>query len=247
MNNNQIRVLEKSQVESFDTEYVSEEMWSVLKNILNERISITGSSFSFLDIGGGNGKFTDRVLSEFTESNGKLLDNSPYLLSLNTENHRKTTIEANVEDVEVLLESQKFDVIFMNWVLHHFVKGGYLSTLETQVRILGEAKKCLSENGRIIVIENLPEGLFGETICSFIINRVTSSKLIAPIVKKMGGNTAGVGVCFLGQQQWLKQFSLSGLKAENTVLFQIGKLNFIKKTLLTIKNYRHGIFILKKI
>jgi ubiquinone/menaquinone biosynthesis C-methylase UbiE len=247
MNSNQIRVLEKSQVESFDTEYVSEEMWSVLKNILNERIRITGSSFSFLDIGGGNGKFTDRVLSEFTESHGKLLDNSPYLLSLNTENHRKTTIEANVEDVKVLLENQKFDVIFMNWVLHHFVKGGYLSTLETQVRILGEAKKCLSKNGRIIVIENLPEGLFGETICSFIINRVTSSKLIAPIVKKMGGNTAGIGVCFLGKYQWLKQFSLSGLQSENTVLFQTGKLNFIKKTLLTIKNYRHGIFVLKKI
>jgi ubiquinone/menaquinone biosynthesis C-methylase UbiE len=247
MKNTQIRILEKSQVESFDVEYVTEEMWSALQKILNDRISVTGSDFSFLDIGGGNGKFTDRVLSNFQESHGYLLDNSSYLLSLNTSDQRKTVAEVSAEDIVGLLQDQKFDIIFMNWVLHHFVKGGYSTTLQTQVNILKQAKSLLSENGRIIVIENLPEGLFGETVCSFIINRVTSSKLFAPFVKKMGGNTAGIGICFLGEQQWLKQFLLAGLRKENLVKFSKWPLNPIKKALLTIKSIRVGIFVLDKI
>lgn len=247
MKNTQIRILKKSQVESFDTEYVTEEMWSTLHNILSDRVNVTGSEFFFLDIGGGNGKFTDKVLSNFKDSHGYLLDNSSYLLSLNTVSQRKTVVDVNAEEIENLLQDQKFDIIFMNWVLHHFVKGGYSTTLQTQVKILKQAKNLLSENGRVIVIENLPEGLFGETICSFVINRVTSSKLFAPIVKKMGGNTAGIGICFLGEQQWLKQFSLAGLRKENIVKFSKWSLNPIKKTLLTIKSLRVGIFVLDKI
>jgi ubiquinone/menaquinone biosynthesis C-methylase UbiE len=246
MNQNKIRVLEKSQVESFDTEYVDQEMWATLETILNNRMSVTNSNFSFLDLGGGNGKFTDKILSKFEECQGYLLDNSSYLLSLNTVNQRKTIVEVNAEEIEGLLQDQKFDIIFMNWVLHHFVKGGYSKTLQTQVNILSQAKNLLSENGRIIVIENLPEGLFGETICSFIINRVTSSKIFAPIVKKMGGNTAGVGICFLGEQQWLKQFLLAGLCKESIFKFPKWQLNPIKKTLLTIKSIRVGIFVLNK-
>jgi ubiquinone/menaquinone biosynthesis C-methylase UbiE len=247
MENNQIRILEKEQVKSFDTEYVTEEMWSTLHNILSSRVDVIDSKFSFLDIGGGNGKFTDRVLNNFKESHGYLLDNSSYLLSLNTFNPRKTILEVSAEEIERLLQDQKFDIIFMNWVLHHFVKGGYSATLETQVNVLRQAKNLLSKNGRIIVIENLPEGLVGETICSFVINRVTSSKIFAPIVKKMGGNTAGVGICFLGEQQWLKQFLRSGLRNENVVKFAEWELNYIKKFLLTIKNIRVGIFVLTKL
>jgi SAM-dependent methyltransferase len=232
MKSSQIRVLDKSQVESFDTEYVNEEMWSTLQMILNERETIIGSSFSFLDIGGGNGKFTDRILSVFSESHGCLADNP-----------RKTVIEVNVEEIKTLFPEQKFDIIFMNWVLHHFVKGGYRTTMRTQVDILTQAKDLLSKNGRIIVLENLPDGLFGETVCSFIINRVTSSKIFAPIVKKMGGNTAGVGICFLGERQWSKQFLLAGLRIEKITKFAKWSLNPIKKIALTIKSIRARIFV----
>jgi ubiquinone/menaquinone biosynthesis C-methylase UbiE len=245
--NNQLKVLEESQVQSFDVEYVNEEMWAFLQNAIYQTISISGSKFSFLDIGGGNGKFTDRVLSSFTESNGYLFDNSSYLLSLNTTNQRKTVVSSSVEEIENILGDQKFDIIFMNWVLHHFVTGSYSSSMKTQVNILRKARKLLNENGKIIVLENLPEGIFGETICSFIINRITSSKILAPIVKKMGGNTAGVGICFLGEKQWLKQFLRSELSVE--MLFKTAKfeVNPIKKALLTIKDIRVGIFVLNKI
>jgi SAM-dependent methyltransferase len=244
---NQMRVLEESQVQSFDVEYVNEEMWFTLESVIHQTISISGSKFSFLDIGGGNGKFTDRILSGFSESHGYLLDNSSYLLALNTLNQRKTIINSSVEEIENILGDKKFDIIFLNWVLHHFVTGSYFSTMRTQVSILRKARNLLSDNGKIIVLENLPEGFLGETICSFIINRVTSSKILAPIVKKMGGNTAGVGVCFLGEKQWLKQF----LRAElsNEMLFKTEKfeVNPIKKALLTIKDIRVGIFVLNKI
>jgi hypothetical protein len=48
-----------------------------------------------------------------------------------------------------------------------------------------------------------------------LIFNLTSNKAIAGFTKKMGANTAGVGVCFLSQKQWvetLNQTSLNLLK-----------------------------------
>jgi ubiquinone/menaquinone biosynthesis C-methylase UbiE len=246
MKTDEIRVLTEEQVKSFDVEYVTKEMWPEIESILNSHLKISGSNFLFLDIGGGNGVFADSILELYPESQGYLIDNSQYLLSLNKLSLRKTLIEGSVDDLSNLIEANKFDFIFMNWVLHHFVKNGYLDTLECQANALCQAKALLKEDGQLIVIENLPEGLFGETFCTFIINKVTSSKIIAPLVKKMGGNTAGIGICFLGKKQWIKQFKKVGLSIEHLVTFREWELNQIKKTILTIKNIRVGIFSLKK-
>jgi SAM-dependent methyltransferase len=242
----EIRVLSEEQVKSFDVEYITEEMWPEIKGILNTNLKISGNSFSFLDIGGGNGVFTDSILRLYPESQGYLIDNSQYLLSVNKENSRKTLVKGSVEELDSLFGETKFDFIFMNWVLHHFVKGGYFETLKSQVSALRLAKSLLKENGQLIVIENLPQGIFGETVCTFIINRVTSSKIIAPFVKKMGGNTAGIGICFLGKNQWIQQFNKAGLSIKHVVTFGEWPLNFIKRIVLTIKNIKVGIFALKK-
>lgn len=242
----EIRVLSEEQVKSFDVEYITEEMWPEIKGIINSNSKKSDNGFSFLDIGGGNGVFSDSILKLYPESQGYLMDNSQYLLSVNKENPRKILVNGSVEELDNLFGEVKFDFIFMNWVLHHFVKGGYLETLKSQASALRQAKSLLKENGQLIVIENLPQGIFGETVCTFIINRVTSSKIIAPFVKKMGGNTAGIGICFLGKKQWIQQFHKAGFSIENIVTFGEWPLNSIKKIILTIKNIRVGIFALKK-
>jgi ubiquinone/menaquinone biosynthesis C-methylase UbiE len=241
-----IRVLSEEQTKVFDVEYVTEEMWPKINNILNSHMPTSGSDFLFLDIGGGNGVFSDSILEMYPKSQGYLVDNSQYLLNQNKKNSRKILIEGSVNDLSKLIGEVKFDFIFMNWVLHHFVKNGYLDTIENQRAILHEARKLLKDNGRLIVIENLPQGIFGETLCTFIINKVTSSKVIEPFVKKMGGNTAGIGVCFLGKNQWIKQFKKVGLFLDSVVTFGTWDLNPIKKVILTIKSIKYGIFSLKK-
>jgi hypothetical protein len=39
--------------------------------------------------------------------------------------------------------------------------------------------------------------------------------MLAPIIRKLGANTAGVGVCFLSQRQWVKTIISSGLIIDN--------------------------------
>lgn len=241
-----IKELDDTQVLAFDTEYVTEELWESLINELN-RLEFTKSDFSFLDIGGGNGQFTDRLLNHFPNSQGYLLDNSKFLLDKNQEHPRKSLIESSAENLpDILEDNNKFEIIFLNWMLHHCVLDSFTKTKKCQREILKKAMMALKDTGRIVVFENLPQGLLGETLCSYMINRVTSSKTIAPFVKKMGGNTAGIGIGFLGEKQWQKQFALAGLTIENFKLFNEWKLNLIKKYLLTIKDMRVGLYVLKK-
>ena len=47
------------------------------------------------------------------------------------------------------------------------------------------------------VVENVPGRL---------IYHLTSAKLTASLARRMGANTAGVGVCFLSKHQWLMTF-----------------------------------------
>jgi len=53
------------------------------------------------------------------------------------------------------------------------------------------------------VVENVPGRL---------IYHLTSAKLTASLARRMGANTAGVGVCFLSKHQWLMTFRESGLE-----------------------------------
>ncbi len=240
-----IKKLSDQQVEDFNQEYVKGELWDTLVKRLN-RSDIVKNDFTFLDIGGGNGVFTDRILNQYPNSQGYLLDNSRFLLDMNIEHPRKELVEASAESLTETYKDKKFDIIFMNWFLHHTVKSTFSSTLVTQREMLETAHSLLSENGQLVVFENLPEGWFGEKACCYVINRITSSRLLAPFVKKMGGNTAGVGICFLGEKQWNDQFNKSGFTVLSLKKFKYWHLNPIKKALLTIRNVGEGLYILNK-
>ncbi|MEE9303865.1 MAG: class I SAM-dependent methyltransferase [Thiotrichaceae bacterium] len=240
-----IKKLSDEQVEDFDMEYVTGELWDTLVMEL-DKADLVKADFSFLDIGGGNGVFTDRILEQYPNSQGFLLDNSRFLLDKNKDHPRKTLVEASAESLTEIYADQKFDIIFMNWFLHHTVKSTFSGTLATQREMLATAHSLLKSDGKLVIFENLPEGLLGERFCSFVINRITSSKILAPFVKKMGGNTAGVGICFLGEKQWSEQFSKSGFSIASLKKFRPWDLNPIKKALLTIKDVGEGLYILNK-
>ncbi|NJO57968.1 MAG: class I SAM-dependent methyltransferase [Richelia sp. RM2_1_2] len=82
-----MKQLEDSQLETFDTEYVNDKRWQIIKEQIER--DFPEGDFTFLDVGGGNGLFADRLLSNYPKSRGTVLDNSELLLSKNKSNSRK--------------------------------------------------------------------------------------------------------------------------------------------------------------
>ena len=85
-----IKKLENNQLETFNKEYVNEERWPIVKQMIDQ--SFPEGRFSFLDIGGGNGIFTDKILAHYPEAVGTLLDNAEVLLEMNKSHPRKKLI-----------------------------------------------------------------------------------------------------------------------------------------------------------
>ena len=206
-----MRKLDASQVEAFDTEYVDDERWRFVKASIDQ--DFPDGAFSFLDMGGGNGMFADRLLAAYPRSQGTVLDSSEALLSRNQPNERKSVVLDSVENVGRI--GKKYDIIFMNWLLHHVVSGSYAQTRENQRWTLSAANALLTKRGRVSVFENVYDGLLIDSLPGRIIYHLTSNRVLKGITRRLGANTAGVGVCFLSKKQWLSTIDDAGLDVLN--------------------------------
>jgi len=195
-----MKQLEDSQLETFDTEYVNEPRWKIIKEQIDR--DFPEGDFTFLDVGGGNGKFADKLLSHYPKARGTVLDNSELLLSRNQQNPRKSLICDSVENLSKL--QGKYDIVCFNWLLHHLVGNSYSETRKNISTALEAVIPLLSERGRISIFENMYNGLIFDGLPSYLIFTLTSSKALAGFTRKMGANTAGVGVCFLSRKQWVE-------------------------------------------
>jgi len=245
MNKDQIRQLDDQAIQQFDQEYVDDSRWQVIQDLIDK--TFTKQNFSFLDIGGGNGRFTDRILQAYPESTGTILDNAESILSLNKTNPRKTIILGSVENLTNIFGNAKFDLIFFNWTIHHFVKGSYTETRKTQLAVIINATNLLSSTGYISVFENMYDGIIFKNLPSYLIFYLTSSKTLAPLIKKMGANTAGCGVCFLSKNQWNKTFEKAALViSEYTDFDKWGGISIMRRIFLHLGAIRRGHFWLSK-
>lgn len=193
--------LADDQIEQFDLEQVSDSMWPPIKDCIDRDFG--GGKFSFLDLGGGNGVFADRVLRAYPEATGTVLDAAELLISRNTPSPRKVSIVGDATD---LREIGKFDIIFCNWLLHHIVSESYARCRANIDMVLAECRKHLTPRGRLSVYENQYNG-FIDSAPSRLIFAATSSRILSPIMRSMGANTAGVGVCFLSRAEWTRTLS----------------------------------------
>lgn len=202
-----MKQLEDSQLETFDTEYVDDKRWQIIQSQIDK--DFPAGDFSFLDVGGGNGVFADRLLEYYPNSRGTVLDNSQLLLNKNNIHDRKTIICDSVENLSKITE--KYDLICFNWLLHHLVGSSYAETRKNISAAIEAVIPLLTDRGRISIFENMYNGLIVDGLPSKLIFRLTSSKIISGFIKKMGANTAGIGVCFLSQQQWTKTLNNTNL------------------------------------
>jgi SAM-dependent methyltransferase len=204
----EMRKLDDSQVEAFDTEYVEGRRWGTVKRLIDN--DFPDGTFRFLDIGGGNGRFVDRLLEHYPNARGQVLDSSQLLLDRNRPDQRKTLKLDSVENLDRL--DEKYDLICLHWLLHHLVSCSYAHTRLNQVNTLLTLSRLLTDRGRISIFENLYEGWLFNRMPGRLIYFLTSAKTIARLTRRMGANTAGVGVCFLSKEEWLSTIARGGLR-----------------------------------
>ncbi|OGP57435.1 MAG: hypothetical protein A2162_08595 [Deltaproteobacteria bacterium RBG_13_52_11b] len=209
-----IEQLNDTQLKSFDREFIKNKRWETIKRYIER--DFPDGCFTFMDIGGGNGNFADRVLGNWPKSQGVVLDNSRLLLNKNKPNSRKTLLFDSVENLESHAEN-KFDLVTLNLVLHHVVaRASYSRCLDNISGVLRSVRTILSERGRVSVFEQMYIGLFLDVAPSWIIYQLTSHKTMANIIRKCGANTAGIGVCFLTYKQWCSVIQRIGFRFEYT-------------------------------
>jgi 2-polyprenyl-3-methyl-5-hydroxy-6-metoxy-1,4-benzoquinol methylase len=197
-------LLDETQNQAFDTEYHSRK--EMEDNISHIASYFDNRAFSILDLGGGNGRFLDELLERFPNSNGVLLDVSDALLTQNKPHSRKQLMKASVDQIPALLH-RKFDLITINWLLHHLVGQTYRKSHHNAISLLDQCKDLLNERGMIIVTENMFDGVLQTNVPSWLIYSITSVRTpwFAKIARRFF-NTAGVGVCFNSRNAWRRIF-----------------------------------------
>lgn len=207
----EIKQLADHQTETFDEEYISPDLRPIWERHCAERFG-RDESFTLLDVGGGNGVFVDLMLREFPQVQATLLDNSQLLLDRNVPHPRKRLVYGSAGELARHVGEQKFDLICFHWVLHHFIGPTYRRSTEIIHTVLEDAKRHLAPNGRISVWENMYDGWIVDRLPGKIIFQVTSSRFLTPLTRRMGANTAGVGVCFRSRAHWAEHFAEQGLQ-----------------------------------
>lgn len=206
-----MKKLDDSMVEAFDTDYVEGGRWDAVKARID--LDFPKGDFSFLDIGGGNGVFADRLLEAYPDARATVLDNSEVLLSRNQSNQRKTLLCESVENLGSITD--RFDLVCVHWLLHHLVGDSYGQTRRNQLATLRGLAGYLTERGRISLFENMCNGWLIRNLPGWMIYQITSAKAIAAITRRMGANTAGVGVCYLSKNEWFSTVQESGYQILN--------------------------------
>jgi SAM-dependent methyltransferase len=202
--------LSDAQLNEFDIEYVTGNRWEIVKKCIEE--DFPGGAFSFLDIGGGNGVFADRMLEHYPAATATVLDDSEILLSKNKSHDRKKIILGSVADMDELLKGSRFDMIFMNWFLHHLVSDSYSETSDNVKSVLQMSLGLLKDRGRLSIFDNMYDGLLFDNLPGRIIFHLTSSRRLAGLMRKLGANTAGVGICVRSKKNWCKIICESGFR-----------------------------------
>jgi SAM-dependent methyltransferase len=232
--------LTDSQLESFDTEYVSDSRWQPIKACIDR--DFPSGRFSFLDLGGGNGVFADRVLANYPNARGTVLDASELLLSKNTSSSRKRTV---LGDAMTFAPAERYDIVFCNWLLHHLVTtGDYQATRRNIAGAIENAVRLLTPNGRLSIYENEYEG-FIEGFPGRAIFEATSSKLLAGIFRRLGANTAGVGVSFLSHRQWVDVLRSVNAKLASYTPEAPWNVPTIRRIVFLLRSVRRGHYWIK--
>ncbi len=195
---------------------------------------------SILDIGCSAGNF-DLELKNFFGNRAHIygidsVSSDNWLAHKNEINFYQMSI-TDIENSD--LKGKKFDLIFINRVVHHLVGDNYVQTqknIEETFRIISS---ILSPQGYFCILDHFYNGLFWDNSTSYIIYSLTASKnkFLAKFIKRFGAESAGVGVCFLSRKKWLANINNSNMNLVFEKNSPERQLSLFKKILLLNKNF----------
>ena len=174
-------------------------------SILNARDE---GSLHGLDVGGGVGTFASHVCTLVPNCRITIVDKSVLARDGFNANPALDFIEG---DFLTLDESTQYDFIIMKTVLHHFIGEGEQATRAAQKAALQKARRLLKPDGVLLVEENFYEDFFSRDLIGRLILFLTQPRLIEPVIRRLGANTAGEGVRFRSYNGWKALFAETGL------------------------------------
>ncbi len=238
-----VRLLSSQQMKNLDVEYISDGMFSYITTAIDRYLRL--DKLGIVDVGGGSGSYADRLLDSYAKSLVTVVEPDKYLLNKNNRHKRKILYQGLYQDCQLLPES--YDAVEFNWVLHHFISDSYEKTVEMQKDGIKSAYLQLRKDGLLLIFENFYDGWLLSDIPCRLIYGLTASKRLEKIIRSLGANTAGVGVCFHSERKWIHMIKEQGFTIIDCHhLYDFGNLSWIKKKLLGIKRQHVGLIVAKK-
>lgn len=120
----------------------------------------------------------------------------------------------------------------INAAQEEWYKNGELSLVDTYIG--------LYSNGMIGIIDNLNDGfLWDQASCRILyFLTTTQNPLAVKLCKKMGSNSAGVGVCMLSRKMWHRLVNSAGMEIVDSIDSEPDELGVLKRVCLVNKSYR---------
>jgi len=230
-------------LDAFDKDFRD---WQKYSKTIGSAIA-TKSVKKILDVGGGNGRFVDKLLKLYPKAQACVLDYADTMLEKNRLDARKTTQQGTATQLDTLFIGQKFDLITINMLLHHLVGDNEPTTRNNVLASLVCARKILAPEGRVVVYEQVYNGSILSIEPGKIIYRLTQIRApwISRLLKKFGANTAGVGVRFRSVQEWQDLFDEAGYALESHSWILPDQPSLLRRTVLNIKQVGSYVFVLK--
>lgn len=229
------RVPDDTQLIAFNREYVNDRRWSFFQSAVEAQVQ-HARRLRFLDVGGGAGDFAVRVRTAYPQWNVHVLDISDFLLS-HAKSKGLAVMKLSILDNIPERWVNAFDIVSVNYVLHHLVGSSHAQTTANVMRALSNLRRLVASTGMVSVFENNYVGHLFHDSCGRLIYELTSNRVIAQLARRLGANSAGVGVRFRSAIAWQQMFQSAGfmvrsVRFDRDFEFDIGR---IKKILLNAK------------
>ncbi len=196
---------------------------------------------NLLDIGGGNGNFSNLITENCPDINVTVLDPSKKLLS-EIENPKITKIVGKLPD-EIPLNST-FNYIHIKEVLHHITG----KTVSESNMLLKESLMCvndiLNENGFLLIHEDFYEGYLIQKMPSYLIFYLLKIQNILKIELPLKEFIPGLTVYFYTRKELKKTLKECGFEIVDLKLDYWSDIT--KKKLMLLNEWGRVLIIAKK-
>jgi len=220
--------------------------WPVYAELLESHVD-TPSLRSILDVGGGAGLISDHLIELLPGAHVTIVDDSELVLARNKHHARKNLIHGSALDLTDAVADQHFDLVIINDLLHHLVAPTLRESRDNTVRCLRAARELLSEDGRILIYEITMEGWWPGVDPGDLIYALTRTRVppLTAIFRRLGANTAGVGVAFRSRSGWRKVFDDAGLEVEGEREGYVSQASLLRALALGIRRIGAHVYLLR--